>query len=264
MFDFTSVQMQAWVASFIWPFFRITAFLVASPLLGHSAIPNKVKLGVGLMLTVMIAPLLPPVPSVPPFSMEGFGLIVEQLLIGIAIGFCMRMVFTVAQAAGEFIGMQMGLGFATSYSADIGASSVIISKFLYQITLLMFLAFSGHLVVLELVLDTFRVLPIGGVPMNPGAWKLMALYAGTIFSTGLLLALPLIGALLLMNLAMGILNRSAPQLTVFSIGFPLTLTVGLVLMMVMMTSMGPFLEHQFYSGFEFIKVMLAALAEKRV
>jgi len=264
VFDFTSVQMQTWVASFIWPFFRITAFLVASPLLGHNAIPQKVKIGVGVLLTILIGPLLPAPPAIPVFSMAGFGLIIEQLLIGIAIGFCMRMIFSVVQAAGEYIGMQMGLGFATSYSADIGASSVIISRFLYQITLLMFLAFNGHLLVLDVVLDTFRLLPIGGVQANPGAWKLIALYAGTIFSTGLLLSLPLIGALLLMNLAMGILNRSAPQLTVFSIGFPLTLTVGLVLLMVMMTSFGPFLERLFQSGFEFIKVLVGAMAEKPV
>ncbi|WP_408601850.1 flagellar biosynthetic protein FliR [Pseudomonas sp. PLMAX] len=262
MFDFTSVQMQAWMASFIWPFFRITAFLVAAPLMGHAAIPVKVKLGLGVALTIFIAPLLPPLPQVPVFSMAGLGLLVEQLLIGIAIGFCMRMVFSVVQAAGEYIGMQMGLGFATSYSADIGTNSVIISKFLYQITLLMFLAFSGHLVVLEIVLNTFTSLPIGGVEIQPSVWKLIALYAGTIFSSGLLLSLPLLGALLMMNLAMGILNRSAPQLTVFSIGFPLTLTVGLILMMVMMTSFAPFLERLFSGGFQFIQTLIAAMAEK--
>jgi hypothetical protein len=110
-----------------------------------------------------------------------------------------------------------------------------------MITILMFLALDGHLMVLELLATTFKTLPIGHLRFDPNAWNLIARYGSTIFLTGLLLALPMVATLLIISLAMGILNRVSPQLTVFSVGFPLTLSVGLILLMVVMGDLGPFL-----------------------
>ncbi len=261
MIDVNSTQLYAWLASFIWPFFRISALMLTAPILGHNAIPMLAKIGLAVLLTIMVGSVIPTPPATPIVSVAGLGLIIEQLLIGVAMGLCMRIVFATVQAAGEYIGMQMGLGFAVMYSADTGANSVIISRILHNIAIMMFLALSGHLLVVEILADTFTSLPIGQSTFDPSAGKLIAVYAKTIFSSGMLLALPMLTALLMMNLAMGILNRSAPQLTIFSIGFPMTLFVGIVLLMVMMLSYGSFLEGLFFNGITSLNEIVKAMRQ---
>lgn len=232
---------------------------MVAPLLGHNVIPMRVKIGLAVALSVIVGSIIPTPPSVPLVSVKAIGLIIEQLLIGMAIGLCIRMIFATVQAAGEYIGMQMGLGFATMYSAATGANSVIIARLLDTLAMLLFFAVNGHLIIIQILVNTFTELPIGQFEFNPDAWKMLVVYAKTIFSAGLLLSLPMLTALLLMNLAMGILNRSAPQLTVFSIGFPLTLLVGLVLLMILMMNLSPFMESLFYKVMIFIQKLTASM-----
>ncbi|PMR70505.1 flagellar biosynthetic protein FliR [Halomonas heilongjiangensis] len=260
MVEVTFAQLQGWLVAFLWPFARLTAFLAASPLWGHSSVPNQAKVGLAALVTVVIAPNLPTPPTTAVLSWAGLGIMLEQVLIGIAMGLVMRVTFAVVQATGEFIGLQMGLAFATFFDPGSGTNMVVLSRFLYMITLLMFLAFDGHLIVLEILATSFVTLPIGLGGFNPGAFELLARYGGTIFVSGMLLALPLVGSLLIINLALGILNRSAPQLTVFNIGFPTSLTVGLALMMVLMTDIGRFLQGMFAQAIDFLRQLLEALA----
>lgn len=260
MVEVTFAQLQGWLVAFLWPFVRITAFLAASPLWGHASVPNQVKVALAALVTVVIAPILPAMPNVPIMSWAGLGIMVEQLLIGIAIGLVMHIIFAVVQAAGEFIGLQMGLAFASFFDMSSGTNIMVLSRILYMISLLMFLALNGHLMVLETLVMSFETLPIGIGALNPNAFELLARYAGTIFASGMLLALPLVGALLIINLSLGILNRSAPQLTVFNIGFPTSLTVGLTLLMVLMTDIGRFLQQLFSQGLAFMQGLIEAMA----
>ncbi|MDR5875290.1 flagellar biosynthetic protein FliR [Halomonas sp. CUBES01] len=260
MVEVTFAQLQAWLVAFIWPFARITAFMAASPLWGHSSVPNQAKVALAAVVAVVIAPVLPPMPEIPLMSWAGAGIMVEQILIGIAIGLVMHIVFAVVQATGEYIGLQMGLAFASFFDAASGTNIMVLSRILYMVTLLMFLAMNGHLMVLETLVMSFQSLPIGIGMLNPNAFELLARYAGTIFASGMLLALPLVGSLLTINLALGILNRSAPQLTVFNIGFPTSLTVGLILLMVLMTDLGRFLERLFSQGINFMQSLIETMA----
>jgi flagellar biosynthetic protein FliR len=253
-------QLQGWLVSFFWPFCRIGAFLLAAPLLGHTSVPARVKIALAVLLSVLLGPTLPPLPAVPPFSWPGLGIMLEQMLIGLAIGMVMRVTLAATQTAGDIIGLQMGLGFATFFSPDTGTNSMVLSRLLYMIALLMFLAFDGHLLELELLAGTFASLPVGLLRLDPSAWEMLARYGSTVFASGLLLAMPLVAALLIINLAMGILNRSAPQLTVFSVGFPLSLSVGLALLTVLMGDLGGFLGGLFRSGLEFLAQLIAGLA----
>ncbi|WDY57893.1 flagellar biosynthetic protein FliR [Pseudomonas sp. PSKL.D1] len=234
-------QLQLWLSALLWPFCRLLAFFMSDPILGHKNVSNQVKVGLALLIAFLLAPNLPPMPDIAVFSWAGFGVIVEQMLIGMSLGMIMRITLAVVEMAGEICGMQMGLAFASFFSADTGTNSQVLSRFLSLVTILMFLALGGHLMVLELLASTFTRLPIGHFGFNPNAWNLLAQHGGTIFLTGLLLALPMVGALLIINLAMGILNRVAPQLTVFSVGFPATLFVGMVLLMVVVGDLGQFL-----------------------
>ncbi|SDL73040.1 flagellar biosynthetic protein FliR [Franzmannia pantelleriensis] len=260
MVEVTFAQLQTWLMLFLWPFVRITAFLMASPLLGHSAVPNQAKIGLAVLLTVVIGPGLPELPDAPIVSWASLGIMVEQMLIGIAIGLTMHVMFAVVQAAGEFIGLQMGLAFATFFDAGSGTNTMILSRVFYMITLLMFLAFNGHLIVIEILASTFVTLPIGMGGFNAGAFEMLVRFGGTIFVSGMLLALPLVGSLLIINLSLGILNRSAPQLTVFNIGFPTSLTVGIFLLMVLMTDFARFLQRLFSDSLGFLQSLLEAMA----
>ncbi|MGR4067902.1 flagellar biosynthetic protein FliR [Billgrantia sp. C5P2] len=260
MVEVTFAQLHGWLVVLLWPFVRLLAFFSAAPLWGHSSVPRQAKIGLAFLITVVIAPVLPPMPDVPIMSWAGFGIMVEQMLIGIAMGLVMHVTFAVVQAAGEFIGLQMGLAFATFFDSGSGTNTMILSRVFYMITLLLFLALGGHLMVLEALVTSFHGLPIGIGSFNPEAFEMLVRYGGTIFVAGMSLALPLVGSLLIINLAMGILNRSAPQLTVFNIGFPMTLTIGLVLLMVLMTDMSRFLQRLFSNGIQFLFSLIEALA----
>ncbi|MCX2802138.1 flagellar biosynthetic protein FliR [Microbulbifer thermotolerans] len=259
MVELTYAQLHAWLVAFLWPFMRISAFLMAAPLLGHSAVPARVKVGLSALLAAAVAPGLPPMPEAPVWSWAGLGIIVEQTLIGAAMGLALRVMFSVVQAAGEYIGLQMGLAFATFLTPD-GVNTVVLSRIFNTITLMMFLAVNGHLIVIDILASSFHTLPIGYTGLNPSGMELLVRYGGTIFASGLLLALPLVAALLIINLSLGILNRSAPQLTVFSVGFPTSLTLGLLLLTVLMTDFGRFLQQLFGGGLLFLQQLVETLA----
>lgn len=259
MITVTFAQLQEWISLFLWPFCRFTGLLLIAPIFSHSSIPNRVKLGLALIFSIIIGPLLPPLPDIPLFSWASFGIIVEQIIIGVAIGLVVQVVFAAVQAAGEYIGLQMGLAFATFFSPDSGANTMILSRVFYTFAILMFLAIDGHLIMLEILARSFEFLPIGTLGLNAGAFEQVARFGMVVFSSGILLALPVFGALLIVNLTLGILNRSAPQLTVFSVGFPMSLTLGLVLMTVLMTELGGYLQRLFRLGLNMVEQVLLAM-----
>jgi len=222
---FGSAELSAWLAAFLWPFARVLGLLIAAPLFGNPRFPLRVRLGLALLITVVVAPTLPPVPQVAPDSLAGLGIFAQQLLIGLTMGFAVRLVFTAVEMAGELIGMQMGLGFAMFYDPQNAGQMPVVGQFLGVLTTLIFLALNGHLLMLSALAESFRDLPVGTLP-GTGRWLDIAGWGAGIFSAALLLAMPVIAALLTVNLALAALTRSSPQLNVFAIGFPITLAVG--------------------------------------
>ncbi|WP_420886535.1 flagellar biosynthetic protein FliR, partial [Bordetella pseudohinzii] len=206
------------MGQFLWPFIRILALVGASPLFSESTIPIKVKIGLSFVLAAAIAPGLPPMPTVSPSSYEGLLLLAQQVLIGVALGFAMRVIFAAVQTAGEYVGLQMGLSFASFFDPATGANTAVLSRFLNIIAMLVFLALDGHLLMLAALVRSFDVLPLTPAVLDRNGLGVLVQWSGTIFVSGLLLSLPLVCALLTINLAMGILNRAAPQLTVFAVG----------------------------------------------
>lgn len=260
MIDITSAQWQAWLQLFFWPTVRILAFVMASPLWGMPSVPRQFKVLFGVGLAFAIAPALPPMPNVPLFSLASVGIMLQQLLIGVAMGMVLRIMIAVVQTAGEFISMQMGLGFASFYTPDSGTNTMVLSRLFEMLTLLMFLALNGHLICIEILAWTFEVLPIGATSIDASFAETLARWGGTIFTSGLLLAVPIVTALLLINLSLGILNRASPQLSVFSVGFPMTLTAGLVLMTTLMPDLGGFLSGLFDQQLRFMQGMIEQMA----
>lgn len=229
MLSISSELLQSWIVSLLWPLTRVLGVITAAPIFSHSSIPNQVKLGLGIMLTLIIVPTLAPLPQFEIFSFQGLLILLQQLIIGLAIGFSMRLVFSAVELAGQLIGMSMGLGFASFYDPQTQGQSTAVNQFLVLLSMLIFLSLDGHLMIVTAVANSFITMPIsvGGGSINP---MKIAMWGETIFSAGLLLSLPAVTALLITNMALGILTRTAPQLNLFGIGFPVTLSMGFVVL----------------------------------
>ena len=255
----TSAQLTGWMVAFLWPFLRMLALVSTAPVFGERAVPRQLKVGIAAVLTFAVAPLLPPMPQVPVVSGEGLWIAAQQVLVGAAMGFSMRLVFAMVQAAGEYIGLQMGLSFAAFFDPTSGGSTMVLGRLLNALAMLIFLAVDGHLMLVTVLVQGFQVLPVSPGPLAAGGWMVLANAGGQVIAGGLMLGLPLVAALLIINLAMGILNRVSPQVSVFSVGFPVTLLAGMALLQVLMLHLGPFLEPQFALAFERTLQMLQAL-----
>lgn len=250
MITLSSAELNAWLVSFLWPLARILALLAAAPVLGNTAIPKRVKIGLGILITLIVAPALGPLPRVEPVSPEGLLILGQQIIIGLAMGFAMRIVFSAVEMAGEIAGLQMGLGFATFFSPRSEGSTLVVGKFLGLLATLVFLSVNGHLLMVSVLAESFTVFPISAEPFSAGGWRILAEWGGKIFEAGLGLALPVVTALLIVNLALGILTRAAPQLNIFAVGFPITLMVGMVALMLSLPYFVPVVERLVGEGLQ--------------
>ena len=259
VFSVTSDQLGAWMVAFLWPFVRMLALISTAPIFSEKPVPRTVKVGLAVLLAIAIAPTLGALPPVPLVSAGGIWILIQQILIGAAMGFSMKMVFAMVQAAGEYAGLQMGLSFASFFDPMSGGNTMVLARLLNVIAMLIFLAVDGHLVLVETLAESFHLLPIADAPLAASGWFLLVSAGSQIFLGGLILALPLIATLLTLNLAMGILNRISPQFSIFAVGFPITLLAGIAMLQMLMQYMGPFLEPRFAAGFTFTHEFLQGL-----
>ena len=220
-------ELVEWMNRFLWPLFRIGAFAMVVPMIGTQLVPVRIRLGFAVALTLLVMPLLPPLPSYEGLSPVLALIVAQQLLIGFALGFMVQVFFQVFVLGGQLVSSQMGLGFASISDPANGVSVVVLSQFYLMLTMLLFLSLNGHLVLVTIIVDSFGVLPIeAGWIGAPSLWRVV-LSGGWMFASGLLLALPAVIALLVVNFAFGIMTKAAPQLNIFAIGFPFTMLFGL-------------------------------------
>jgi len=228
----SEAQIMAWLGAFIWPLLRVSAMFVAIPVFSGRFVDNRILVGVSLLVTLFTIPLIPQPPQVDVFSHAGIMIGLQQILIGIMMGFVLQMVFSAIVFAGQGIAYSMGLGFASMVDPTTGVSVPVISQFYLVLSTLFFLTVGGHLVLIEMLVDSFRTLPIAvdGIE-RVDIWGIIS-WSSRIFSAGLLMALPAITSLLMVNIAFGVVTRAAPQLNIFAVGFPITLVLGALLMWV--------------------------------
>src|SRR5712692_8670447 len=129
MISVSNVQLQIWIASLIWPLTRILGLIMAAPLFGNVSVPAQVKIGLGIMLTLIVVPTVTNLPAVDPMSLTGLLILAQQFVIGLAMGFAMRIVFAAVEMAGAITGMTMGLSFATFFDPQSQGQSSAISQF---------------------------------------------------------------------------------------------------------------------------------------
>lgn len=220
-------DLTAWLGQWWWPFVRMSATLWMLPFFGDSRITTPVRLLFAFCLSLLVAPMMPKMAAVDPFSLGALVLGLEQVLFGLLFGLCLQCLFMVLSMAGQILSMQMGLGMAVMNDPIHGDSAPIVSQLMLIFCTLLFLALNGHLVTLELLVESFRRWPIGSSLYALDLDSVVTLF-GWSMGAALTLTLPAVVAMLLVNLTFGVMNRSAPSLNIFSLGFPMGLLLGLL------------------------------------
>jgi flagellar biosynthetic protein FliR len=232
----TQDQLQQWIGLVFWPFLRIGACLMVAPMFGADTVPRRLRLLLALAITVAVLPMLP-VPHITLLSADGLVTTVQQMIIGIALGFTLQLLFDALALAGQILANSMGLGFAFNIDPLRGASSPVLGQLYLILGTLTFLALDGHLALLELLTRSFQQLPVGPNGLDLERLQAVALWGSELFSGALRIALPGVTALLVVNLAFGVTSRAAPALNLFAVGLPVTLIFGLVIVLVGMPAM---------------------------
>jgi len=258
MLSVTSAQLDAWLALFMFPLARIMGLIATAPIFSNATLPRRNRVILGLVLSIALSPALPPMPIIVTGSWIGLAILAEQLLIGLLMGMTLRIVFAAIDLAGELIGLQMGLSFAVFYDPQSSGQTPVITEFLSLFASLIFLSMDGHLVAIAALAKSFQMLPITAQPFAIKGLASFLSWAGTLFSSGVLLALPLIAALLIANLALGVLTRMAPTLNLFAIGFPVTLSAGFIVLMLSLPYMESALVRLYERGFNSLETVILA------
>lgn len=214
---------------------------MVAPIVGAALVPPRVRLLFALLLTMMVAPALHDLPAPDFLSPLSIVMVAQQLLIGIGLAYFLQMLMQAFVAFGQIVAMQMGLGFASMNDPINGVSVTSVSQFYLLMVTLLFLATNGHLVMIDVLIESFRTLPVGA---DIGGARLQTLvgWASWMFSAGLLMSLPAVTALLIINCSLGVITRAAPQLNIFAIGFPLMLVLGMLILWASMASALPNFE----------------------
>ena len=228
MISFTEAQVLAWITPLLWPFLRALALFSSLPLLGTRVVPVRVRIGLAALVALAAQASLPPMPAVALDSWLAFLLVVQQLLIGISLGFAVRLVFAAIELAGEVVGLQMGLNFAGFFDPVTASQTTATSRFFGAMVGWLFIVINGHLLIIAALVNSFNAFPVGAEPFAFLQADAAAPMGREIFSTGLWIALPMVAMLTFVNLVLGVISRVAAQINVFAIGFPITLGVGLL------------------------------------
>ncbi|MGF6709983.1 flagellar biosynthetic protein FliR [Luteibacter sp. W1I16] len=219
-------QLEAWVGGASWAFARVSGLLLVAPVLSATMIPVRIRLGLALLLTMVLAPLAPL--DIQPISAQGVATLAQQILVGASLGFVLKLVFEAVSFGGQLVSQAMSLGFAETVNPGVGGTTPVLSQFYTMLVTLLFLVMNGHLQLISLLADSFRTLPVGeqGIGAN-GIWGVLT-FASNLFGGAVRVALPALTATLVVNLGFGAISRSAPSMNLFAVGFPITICLGLL------------------------------------
>jgi flagellar biosynthesis protein FliR len=228
MLTVTEAQLLGWITPVVWPFLRVLALFGALPVFAQRGVPARLRVALALLIALCAQAALPPIAPVALDSMAAPLLVVQQLVIGIALGFAVRIVFAAVEFAGELVGLQMGLNFAGFFDPMSGSQATAMSRFFGISVAWLFIVTGGHLLLVAAVIQSFDAFPAGPEPFaflraaQPQVW------GAEVFRLGLWIALPMVAMLLLASLVLGVISRVAQQMNIFAVGFPVTLGVGLI------------------------------------
>lgn len=235
---FSSAQIAAWAGAFFWPLVRILALFATAPVVSHRAIPLRAKVALAVAIAAVLAPAVDAPPLGDFLDAAFFATMVRNVLVGAVLGFSARLLFSGLELAGQMIGLQIGLSFGGFFNPEASDTDNPIANFVSLVVLLMFLAIDGHLQLLAGLVESFRAFPIDGALPRTIAFDALAGLGAEVFSIALSISLPILAVMLLTNIVLGVMARVSPQLNLFAVGFPVTLSAGLIVLFLFM----PYLE----------------------
>ncbi len=257
--NITGAELLSWLATLMWPFMRIGAMFVAAPIFSARSVPVRIRILLAFFVAWILLPVIPEPPVVDLISGEALLISISQVLIGLAMGFILQMVFSAFVIAGYSIATAMGLGFASMIDPQNGVQVPVISQAFLIMATLVFLALNGHLIFIEVLASSFQSMPIGPLFLSmDDLWQLV-IWGGDMFAGGMLIALPAVAALLLVNLAFGVTSRAAPQLNIFAVGFPIMIMVGLSFIILTLPTITGHLSRLITKAVELIQTHIVAI-----
>ncbi|WP_442798738.1 flagellar biosynthetic protein FliR [Pantoea vagans] len=234
-------EINALLNQTFWPLIRTLALFSTSPVFSEKSAPKKVRIGLALLIAFLIGPNLPE-NHIVLISFTGLWVTIKEVLIGAAIGLTVQFIFAAMRFAGEVIGMQMGLSFAAFFDPSGNQTMPVLARILNTLFVLLFLSLNGHLYLIRILADSYTLLPVSATTLTNSGFFLLPQAAGIIFSCGLQIGMPVIAMLLALNLTLGLLNRLTPQLSIFVIGFPISITLGMGSLLIVMNNFPPIFQ----------------------
>ncbi|MBX2838580.1 MAG: flagellar biosynthetic protein FliR [Gammaproteobacteria bacterium] len=251
-------QLTSGVAKVYWPLVRVSGVLAVAPVLGSPLVPVRIRVVIAVVLTMAMLPLTGPMPDVDPLSMSAVMITINQLIIGLVIGFVLLIVFNVMNVAGESISASMGLGFALMADPTSNVQVPVLTQFLTILATIIFLAIDGHHALINMMATSFSVVPVSESISPDGFWQMVE-WSAILFRGAILIALPALVTMLCVNVVMGVMTRSAPQLNIFSVGFPITMLAGFIVIMLTMPGFGPGFQRLLIDGFDTMLSILTGM-----
>lgn len=244
----TSAELIGLVEEWMWPFFRIAGLLMVAPVIGTRSVPTRIRLMIAIAVTIAIVPVLPQPDIVDPLSLPGIFISIEQILIGIAMGLSVRVIFVVLEIAGQAIGQLMGLMLASMVDPQNGNQVPIIGQFYLLLATLLFLTMDGHLFMIRHLAESFFLLPVGSGGVSREAIWAFLNWIGVVLATSVLIALPALVSMLIVNIGFGVMTRAAPQLNIFAVGFPVMIIIGILVIMFTLEGFMPQMTNLFHQA----------------
>lgn len=236
--ELLALRSEEWLVRALLVLGRVGGFLAAVPVIGTRMVPMRVRAGLAVLLAWLLLPAAAgrPVAGTTGEILVGLG---GEVALGLAMGFVLQLVFAALVFGGQALGLSMGLGFASMVDPQNGVQVPVLSQFYVITAILLFFAMSGHLLLVELLAESFRALPPGSGLLSPAGLERLLAWGGRLFAHGLLVTLPAVTAILVANLAFGVITRAAPQLNIFAVGFPVTMLLGFAVLMVTLPQLLP-------------------------
>lgn len=254
--QYSDAEIATFVQQYFLPFARISAMFMVMPVIGSRTVSPRVRLVLALLVTLIAVPLLPPLTNLGSLSFATILMVIQEIVLGLAVGFIFQVVFQVFILTGQIMAIKMGLGFASMNDPTNGVQTTALSQFFLMLVTLMFVSVDGHLVLIKLLLESFTSMPAGTWFLNADFFQSLVSLASWMFTAALVFSLPVLTSLLIVNIAFGVMSRAAPQLNIFAVGFPFTLVVGLMLVWFGLNNFVPAFQDVMAYGLLFLEDML--------
>lgn len=246
--DFPMSVIMQFLADFLLAFTRIAATIGVMVGMGAKTTPTRIKLFLSIAVTVLALPALPPSPFIDLFSFDMVPIVMQQIIVGSVIGFVSVLMLNTFVLAGQIVAIQTGLGFASMMDPVNGTNVPAVGQFYLILATLLFWSIDGHIVLIKTVIYSFDTIPIGSGWLDRLSYQQLYNWGGWLFTTAMVLCLPPVTAMLIINITFGILTRAAPQLNVFTIGFPITMVAGLIILWSTLENFAFHFENQWFQG----------------